>query len=120
MPHLDLICPSGFGQSVNMRDLSHGTPSLFDAVPPVALTEAPPAKDEKGNDKLARDFVKWCCSFGANFRNSPDITNLRFWAKKTKLKLKEKDEIEIVEFARPLLLKRLEQITRKAELVAGQ
>lgn len=62
----------------------------------------------------AKDFVRWCCSFGADFRNSPDITNLRYWAQKNNVKIKERDEREILETARPIFLKKIEQAVRKA------
>ena len=65
----------------------------------------------------AKEFVRWCCGFGADFRNSPDVTNLRFWAQKIKLKFKETEERDILETARPIFLKRIEQAVRKAERV---
>ena len=86
-----------------MRELSQDvSPSLFDAPPPA-------------NYLHAKDFVRWCCSFGPNFRNSPDVTNLRYWAQKNKIALKGEDEAEILETARPLFLKRIEQAIRKSE-----
>ena len=85
-----------------MRELNQDTPSLFDAPPPPAVSHA-------------RDFVRWCCSLGDEFRNSPDITNLRYWARKNKLKFKEREEDEILQVARPLFLKRLEQLVKKSE-----
>ncbi|HEY2380282.1 MAG TPA: hypothetical protein VGK48_03770 [Terriglobia bacterium] len=77
-------------------------PSLFDAPPPESYEQA-------------RDFVRWCCSFGADFRNSPDITNLRYWAQKNNVKIKERDEREILDTARTMLLKKIEQGVRNAE-----
>jgi hypothetical protein len=71
--------------------------------------------DSLPDDKLAKEFVRWCCSFGTDFRNSPDITNLRFWLQKTKLKLKEKQEIEILNTASSAFLKQIEQHVRKSE-----
>jgi hypothetical protein len=88
-----------------MRDLSHSqdiAPSLFDAPPPISYLHA-------------KDFVRWCCSFGPDFRNSPDVTNLRFWAHKNKIKIKERDEADIIDTARSLFLKRVEQAVRKSE-----
>jgi hypothetical protein len=90
-----------------MRDLpqSHdAAPSLFDAPPPLSYLHA-------------KDFVRWCCSFGPEFRNSPDITNLRYWAhkNKNKIKIKERDEEDILDTARSLFIKRVEQAVRKAE-----
>jgi len=98
---------------MSTRDLSQA-PSLFDAPPPTAAVKEP-VKEERGTLKLARDFVRWCCSVGERFRNSPDIVNLRYWARKNKLKMKEREESEILEFARPLFLKRIEQSITKAE-----
>jgi hypothetical protein len=86
-----------------MRDLFQDAPaSLFDVPPSPAYLHA-------------KDFIRWCCSFGPGFRNSPDVTNLRYWAKKEKRKITEQDEREILETARPMFLKRIEQAVRKAE-----
>lgn len=90
-----------------MRELSQDTqdtPTLFDAPPPPAVSQA-------------KDFVRWCCSFGNSFRNSPDIANLRYWAHKSKVKIKEHEEQEILQAARAQFLKRIEQLTRKSEPV---
>ena len=70
-----------------MRELSQDTPTLFDAPPPDTISHA-------------KDFVQWCCSFGKAFRNSPDISNLRYWAQKNKIKIKDRNETEILEAAR--------------------
>jgi hypothetical protein len=86
-----------------MREMSQNTPTLFDAPPPP-------------NTAHARNFVRWCCSFGTNFRNSPDISNLRYWTQKNKVPIKDGDEVEILEAARALFLKRVEQMTRRSEL----
>ena len=101
---------------MSTRDASQDSPSLFDA----ALTrEVPsvlePSWNEKGTDKLAKDFVRWCFSLGGDFRNSPDVTNLRYWAQKTKSKIDESEELQILAMARPLFFKRIDQLTRKAE-----
>ena len=86
-----------------MRDLSQNTsPSLFDAPPPASYIHA-------------KDFVRWCCSFGTAFRNSPDVSNLRYWAHKNKIKIKDREEIEILDTARPLFSKGIEQAFRKSE-----
>jgi len=86
-----------------MRDLLQDTaPSLFDAPPPPAYL-------------YAKDFVRWCCSFGAGFRNSPDVANLRYWLRKNEIKIKEREELEILDTARPLFSKRIEQSVRKSE-----
>jgi hypothetical protein len=84
-----------------MRELSQDTPSLFDPPPPPTISHA-------------KDFVRWCCSFGANFRNSPDVANLRYWAHKHKVQIKEREEAEILEVARNAFLKRIEQLVRKS------
>ncbi len=92
-----------------MRDSMNQGPSLFDAE-----SSAEPAilSDDKIKDRIARDFIGWCCSFGNDFRNSPDIANLRFWAQRAKVKLKEEDEAKVLATAALLFLKRLEQLTR--------
>jgi hypothetical protein len=101
---------------MSTRDVSHETPLLFDKLPPAAVPSVlEVGKDEKGTDKLARDFVRWCFSFGNDFRNSPDVTNLRYWAQKTNSKIEDEEESEILQVARPLFFKRIEQLTRKAE-----
>ncbi len=87
---------------MSTQDISLETPSLFDAPPPATTT-------------YAKDFVKWCCSFGAGFHNSPDVANLRYWAKKMKVKIKEREEPAVIEAAHGLFLKRIEQQTRKSE-----
>jgi hypothetical protein len=87
-----------------MRELSQDTPTLFDAPLPASVSQA-------------REFVRWCCSFGNDFRNSPDIANLRYWARVKKVKIKESDEAEILHAARIAFLKRIEQLVRKSETV---
>src|SRR5437867_3393424 len=91
-----------------MRDLTRDAPpSLFDAPPSPSYLHA-------------KEFVRWCCSLGADFRNSPDVTNLRYWARKNKIKIKERDEVEILETARSVFLKRVEQAVRKAEAKSAE
>jgi hypothetical protein len=86
-----------------MRELiQEPAASLFDAPPPESYLHA-------------KEFARWCCSFGADFRNSPDATNLRFWAQKSKIKIKEGVESEILLQAREMFQKRVEQAVRKAE-----
>ena len=87
-----------------MRELSQPPegPSLFDAPPPQSYLRA-------------KDFVKWCCSFGPEFRNSPDASNLRYWAQKNKIKIDQPDERVILDSAREIYLKRVEQRVREAE-----
>jgi hypothetical protein len=98
-----------------MRELA--MPSLFDsppAVPPLPVAEEVPREENRG-EKLARDFVKWCFSFGSAFRNSPDVINLRTWAHKTHLKLNQSDESAALAEARRLYLKRIEQMMKKSD-----
>ena len=89
-----------------MRDLSQDvSPSLFDAPPSSSYLHA-------------KEFVRWCCSFGPDFRNSPDVTNLRYWAHKSKVHIEEREVAEVLETARPLFLKRIEQAVRKTARLA--
>ena len=86
-----------------MRDLFQDSPaSLFDAPPPASYLHA-------------KEFVRWCCSFGPAFRNSPDVTNLRFWAVKNNMYISTADEREILETAQPMFLKRVGDAVRRAE-----
>jgi len=45
----------------------------------------------------------------------PTVANLRYWAKKNKVKIIEGDEVEILEAARIAFLTRIEQFIRKSE-----
>jgi hypothetical protein len=101
---MDLTCPTSRQKCDPMRELSQDTPTLFDPPPTETVSQA-------------KDFVRWCCSFGNGFRNSPDISNLRYWAQKNQVKIKEGEEQEILETARAAFLKRLEQLVRTAEPV---
>jgi hypothetical protein len=85
-----------------MRELSQDAPSLFDAPPSPTYLHA-------------KEFVRWCCSFGSDFRNSPDITNLRYWAQKNKVKMQDREEMEILSAARTMVLNHIGQSVRKAE-----
>ena len=97
-------------------DASHHARTLFDApLTPELPNVLAPAWNEKGAEKLAKDFVRWCFSFGGDFRNSPDITNLRYWAQKTKAKIDETEEPVILTAARALFFKRIDQLTRKTD-----
>jgi len=71
---------------------------------------------EKASDAMARDFVRWCWSFGNDFHNSPDITNLRSWLQKGHLSPSGSEEGEILVEARRLFLKRVEQAVRKVDV----
>src|SRR5262245_1935495 len=101
---MDLTCPQSYRNCSFMRELFQDTPTLFDAPQTATISHA-------------KDFVRWCCSFGPDFRNSPDVANLRYWAKTHKVGVQERDELEILEIARPLFLKRIEQAVRKAEML---
>ena len=57
------------------------TPELFDGTESLDIVVA---GAEKSPEILARNFVRWCWSFGTEFRNSPDITNLRSWLRNEK------------------------------------
>jgi hypothetical protein len=78
------------------------------------------ASPEKSTDAIARDFVRWCWSFGSDFHNSPDITNLRSWLRKGHLSPSASEEEEILVEARRLFLKRVEQAVRKADVPKGK
>jgi len=80
--------------------LQDAPPSLFDAPPPAS-------------DLQAKEFVRWCCSFGSGFRNSPDVTNLRYWARKNEMDIPNLNDI--LDAARLLYLKRVERAVRDAE-----
>jgi hypothetical protein len=95
-----------------MRDLFSDLPPITSTPPPLP---EPRARDEKRLEKFAREFVRWCCSFGRGFRNSPDIANLRFWMKKTKLKLRENEEREVLQVARTAFLKHIELLIKRSE-----
>lgn len=101
---------------MSTRGLPQETPSLFDATLTAGVPDVlEPVWSEKGTEKLAKDFVRWCFSLGGDFRNSPDITNLRYWAQKTNSKIDDSDESQILATARPLFFKRIDQLTRKSE-----
>jgi hypothetical protein len=78
------------------------------------------ANPEKSTDANAREFVRWCWSFGSDFHNSPDITNLRSWLRKGRLSPSASEEEEILVEARRLFLKRVEQAVRKADVPKGK
>jgi hypothetical protein len=89
-----------------MRDLSVDAPSLFDAPPSASYLNA-------------KEFVRWCCSFGTDFRNSPDVSNLRYWAQKNKITISGSEEGEVLDTARSIYSKRIEQSVRKSERAAA-
>ena len=101
-----------------MRNVtSAGTPSLFTPDLFAAPEKAEePVRAERDAGHSARDFVRWCWSFGSDFRNSPDITNLRFWLQKNRIEFSESEEDEILAEARRLFLKKVEQAVRKADV----
>ena len=98
-----------------MHELTN--PSLFDVPPAAALRPVPeaPPREESRAENLARDFVRWCFSFGRDFRNSPDLINVRNWAHKTRLKLSDAEETQLLLEARRLYLRRIELMMKKVE-----
>lgn len=62
----------------------------------------------------AREFVRWCCSHGDDFRNSPDAINFQTWMKKSKSRVSKDEEAEILSEARRLFMKKVEQHVRRA------
>jgi hypothetical protein len=88
------------------------TPELLDGAQSLDVVASP----EKSTDVMARDFIQWCWSFGSDFHNSPDITNLRSWLRKGQLDPSASEEDEILVEARRLYLKRVEQAVRKADV----
>ena len=90
--------------------------SLFDAVEPRARVDTSrPAT----SSQLARNFVRWCCSFGKEFRNSPDEANLRAWAEKGGFLYKSTQEKKILKSAQELYLKRIVSLLRKSRGTDG-
>ena len=77
----------------------------------------PPLVQESADvgDKLPREFVKWCCSFGGDFRNSPDVGNLQSWTAIVKVKIQDDDREDFLAEARKHFMKRIEQLVRKAD-----
>lgn len=88
------------------------TPELLDGAESLEIA----ATEEKAANVLAREFVSWCWSFGSDFRNSPDITNLRSWLRKGEAQSSPSEEAEILVEARRLFLKKVEQAVRKADV----
>jgi len=88
------------------------TPELLDGTQSLDIVASP----EKSTDVMARDFIRWCWSFGSDFHNSPDITNLRSWLRKGQLEPSASEEEEILVESRRLYLKRVEQAVRKADV----
>jgi hypothetical protein len=81
--------------------LQDPAPSLFDAPPPASYLHA-------------KEFVRWCCSFGSDFRNSPDVTNLRYWASKNGIRVQDGEEAEVLDIARSMFLKRIREAVSRA------
>ena len=89
------------------------SPELLDGTDSLDIV---PQSAEKSPEFLARDFVRWCWSFGNEFRNSPDITNLRFWLRRGKVSPSSDEEEEILAEARRLFLKKVALAVRKADV----
>src|SRR5262245_39908447 len=96
-----------------MRELSKT--SLFDSIPLVAPSAEESVPEEKRSDRVAKDFVRWCFSFGEEFRNSPEIINLRGWAQRAQVKLQDIDEDDVLTESRKLYLKRVDQMMKRAD-----
>jgi hypothetical protein len=97
-----------------MREQTVGSPGLFDALPADAPA-APAEPAEIRPERVARDFVRWLFSFGPDFRNSPDMTNLKFWLQRQNLDIRNGEEREIAAEARALFAKKIEQMMRRTD-----
>ena len=64
--------------------------------------------------QIARTFVRWCFSLGADFRNSPDETNLRSWSAAQGGSYKSTQERQILKNARELYSQRITTSLRKS------
>ena len=104
------------------HETSLETPSLFspELLSGGEAVETVTKSSETSSAAVARDFVRWCCSFGSDFRNSPDITNLRVWIRKGAMDVSSSEEDEILVEARRLFLKKVEQAIRKADVPTGK
>jgi hypothetical protein len=94
-----------------MREQIVESPSLFDGLPEEGAAESAARSPER----VARDFVRWLFSFGKDFRNSPDLTNLRFWLRRQNFDVGNEEEQEIAAVARVLFSKKLSETLRKAD-----
>lgn len=85
--------------------------SLFDVVEPEPqqLRTKPISSAQ-----IARTFVRWCFSLGADFRNSPDVTNLRAWTGGNGLPYKSSQERQILKNARELHSQRIATSLKKS------
>ena len=90
--------------------------SLFDAVEPSPKVDT---SSPTTSSQLARNFVRWCCSFGKEFRNSPDEANLRAWAGKEGFLYKSTQKKQILKSAQKLYLKRVMSLLRKSRGTDG-
>ena len=88
--------------------VNHATAQSLELFTPEVIASETPA------GTIAVEFVRWCCSHGDNFRNSPDATNLQFWLRKTEIQLAKSDEGIVLAESRHLLMKRIEQHVRKS------
>ena len=76
--------------------------------------DAPSPSRKTGPAGIAQGFVRWCCSFGKDFRNSPDAGNLRAWAEREAVQYHLAQEARILKAARELYGKRVASSLRKA------
>ena len=86
--------------------------SLFDSVEP---SPGGDASRLATSSQLARRFIRWCCSFGKEFRNSPDEGNQRAWAGKEGFRYKSAQEKQILKSAGELYLKRIVSSLKKSQ-----
>jgi len=87
-----------------MAEIATQMRSLFDvAEPEPQQLRAKPISSAQ----IARTFVRWCFSLGADFRNSPDETNLRTWSAGDGLPYKSSQERQILKNARELYAQRI-------------
>ena len=86
--------------------------SLFDSVEQSPRVDA---SRPTTSSQLARIFIRWCCSFDKEFRNSPDEGNLRAWAGKEGFCYKSAQEKQILKSAGELYLKRIVSSLRKSQ-----
>jgi len=87
---------------------NHGIAQSLELFTPEVIASETPT------GSIAVEFVRWCCSHGDSFRNSPDATNLQYWLRKTQTLLAKEDEGGVLAESRHLLMKRIEQHVRKS------
>lgn len=94
-----------------MAETATQTRSLFEVADPDQ--QGGPAK-VMSSAQVARTFVRWCFSLGADFRNSPDETNLRSWSAGQGVPYKSSQERQVLKNARELYSQRIATSLRKS------